>query len=589
MENPGTESVESLIKNVHDGEYVIPYFQRSFQWDPSLVCDLFESILQDYFAGLILLWDLDNEEVINEKWDPIWGAELKGTPDKAVLDGQQRLSSLYYAIYNPKKRFPSRRSYYIFYINLNKVLNDDFEGSVTYKYYSNHRNYDYFIKRIDDFAKNGVIPISMISPEKRFIDSDGFVKWINLYIENNKKELPNNIASLKVYKVMNDILGYEFVYFPLSMERDLVDICNIFTRVNVKGMKLSTFDIMNAFIYPKGVSLRRDLWDNLDNEILKNIDTNMNEYLLKLISLNKQDYCSTKYIYNLVPGNETIQKDKYGKKKEVVLVEDGDEFIHLWNKSCNYAEKARRIIMNTGINHFGAIKKDFIPNTTILPVLGALLWENENEGNEFFDYLKKWYWASVFSEDYSGSSDSVMAKDFRDWKEWIKNKKDIERIEKIDKEYIYEIDLKRTKKGSSIYNAIMCLLALNNCEDFFEGQIVGTGDYSNEKINDHHIFPKKVKGLNINKSKNFNDYKDMIVNRTLLLDETNSKLTNKKPSDYVEDIIKKHNNEEEVRNIMKGHFIDEVAYEYLKQDDFDNFVEEREKCMKEYIIKKLNL
>ena len=97
-ENPGTESVEDLLKKVHNGSYVIPYFQRGFEWQPSMVCDLFESILQNYYAGLILLWELNPQKANQEKWDPVWGAELNSTPDYAILDGQQRLASLYYAL-----------------------------------------------------------------------------------------------------------------------------------------------------------------------------------------------------------------------------------------------------------------------------------------------------------------------------------------------------------------------------------------------------------------------------------------------------------------------------------------------------------
>ena len=60
-ENPGMEKVEDLLKYINSGSYVIPYFQRGFEWQPSMVCDLFESILQEYYTGLILLWELNPE------------------------------------------------------------------------------------------------------------------------------------------------------------------------------------------------------------------------------------------------------------------------------------------------------------------------------------------------------------------------------------------------------------------------------------------------------------------------------------------------------------------------------------------------
>ena len=51
-ENPGTESIDVLLKYVHSGAYVIPYFQRGFEWQASMVCDLFESILQNYYTEM---------------------------------------------------------------------------------------------------------------------------------------------------------------------------------------------------------------------------------------------------------------------------------------------------------------------------------------------------------------------------------------------------------------------------------------------------------------------------------------------------------------------------------------------------------
>ncbi|MEA3475101.1 MAG: hypothetical protein U9R23_01445, partial [Candidatus Cloacimonadota bacterium] len=382
-----------------------------------------------------------------------------------------------------------------------------------------------------------------------------------------------------------------FVFYPLSGDRSTPDICNIFARVNAKGMKLSTFDLMNAFLYSKGVRLRKELWENLNNESLKDIDTNMNEYLLKLISLIKQNYCSSKYIYNLIPGEKIMRKDGSGKKYEEILVKNGEEFKDLWEDACKYAEKSRKIIMNAGDADFGAIKTDYIPNTTIVPVLGAILWEYKGDPDDanFKDNLKKWYWSAVLSEDYSGSSDSVMAKDFRDWKEWINNGKDIERINRINREFVDVLDLKTIKKGSARYNAILCILALNDAKDFYKGRIVGTGDYSNEKINDHHIFPKQVKGLDSEKTKTFNDIRDSIVNRTLLLDETNNRIKNKKPSQYIAEMIDKCGSEDGVKLILQGHLINENAFEYMKEDDFDNFVIEREKAIKQHIISKLKI
>lgn len=597
-ETPGTESVSDLLQKVHDGSFVIPYFQRGFEWEPRMVCDLFESILQNYFTGLLLLWQLDHEDAKNEEWDPVWGAEKRNTPEVAILDGQQRLSSLYYAIFNPKKIFPNRQSYYVFFIDLNKVLNEEFEGSVSYRFFfSNHQSWEELKKDQKKWAKDGIVPLSILSavnpekPDKPYIKSTEFASWIKQYLKNNKSVLPPDTNELTVFQVLDDILEYSFVFFPLGSDRDLQDICNIFARVNSKGMKLSTFDLLNAFLYPKDVHLRKDLWENLDNEALKAIDSSMNEYILKCISLVKQNYCSAKYLFNLIPGETTTRKDDQGQKYEETLVQDGKEFKKLWKLACQFSESARKRIMNTGKGDFGAIKQSFIPNTTLVPVIAALLWEYSGDPDniEFVKYMQKWYWSAVFSEDYSGSSDSVMAKDFRDWKDWISHGNEIERVHRVNLDFFQELDLKSVKKSSARYNAILCLLALNNAKDFYKGQIVGSVDYSNENINDHHIFPNKVSGLSSQKSGLFSTTKDSIVNRTLLLDETNQSINNRRPSEYFDEILNKFQDMDAVLEMLEGHFINKTALGYLMDDDYDRFITERERSIKKFIIKTLDV
>lgn len=596
-ENPGTESVEELLKLVDQGDYAIPHFQRGFEWRPGMVCDLVQSIIQNYYTGLVLLWELSQDQASNDQWDPVWGARLNGNPSYAILDGQQRLSSLYYALYNPKRKFPNRKSYYAFYIDLVAILNQEYDNGIDYKFFTYYRSWEDFYSEKDSWAKTGKVPLNILSvnhpteTNKSFIDSREFYDWSLEFLEAHSQKLSGDIVPHDIRDVFNSILKYQFVYYPLSSSRDIPDICNIFARVNEKGMKLSTFDLLNAFLYPKGVQLRKNLWENLDNELLKSIDSNMHEYLLKLISLVKQNYCSSKYLYNLIPEEKTTRKDDEGNKHEVILVESGDEFKNLWRSSCKFAEKAREMIMNTGEADFGAIKTDFIPNTTMIPVLGALLWIFEGDVDEplFKNYVQKWYWSAAFSGDYSGSSDSIMAKDFRDWKLWLDNKTPIERIKKINKDFIQEVDFKSIGKGSSRYNTILCLLALNNAPDFYKKRHAGSGDYTNSRINDHHIFPSKVNDLDPSKSKSFKDTKDSIVNRTLLFDETNGKIKNKRPSIYLDEIIKKHGDEQEVKKILKKHFITESAYTALKNDDFDQFVLEREKAIKEHLINKLEL
>ena len=588
-ENPGKATIRDVLKDVHEGKYVIPHFQRGYEWEPSMVSDLLESILQDYYSGLILFWELDVDRARQELWEPVWGAGNGENPALAILDGQQRLASLYHAIYNPSRRFPNRRSYYAWFLSLDKCFNNNYEGAVYHTYSFQHRSTAYLKENKSQWIEQGVIPLAILSDE-HYLSGWEFTNWLQEYVDvkREKDVIPGSVTAIQVSNLIHRLLNYQFIITTLSKQRSIYDICNIFARINQKGMRLSTFDLMNAFLYPHEITLRR-WWDDWDNPVLKDIDRNMGEYILKLISLHVQDYCSSKYLYNLIPGEKTTKRSPSGQLEKKVLVRSSEEFVRLWHKALRFAEKGRKIIMNVGDSDFGAIRTKFIPNSTIIPVLGALLWECADRGTpeDFRPAVNRWYWSAVLSRDYSGSSDTVMSADFRGWKKWFDDSTEVERTKRVNWAFVEnELDLAGVDRGAQ-YNAVLCMLALNHAEDFDTVRPLGTGDYSGKSINDHHIFPSGMKNIDHAKSKRFAECKDSILNRTFLLDETNMhKIGNKHPSVYLRELMDSGSasSVKAMRMRLEKHFISRSAFDCLLEDDFDGFIAERERTIKEHIL-----
>ena len=87
-----------LISKVEDGTLKLPAFQREFVWPIEKTIDLLDSIARRYPIGTFLLWQT-NERLRSVK--QIGGLELPETPagenTRYILDGQQRITSLYAA------------------------------------------------------------------------------------------------------------------------------------------------------------------------------------------------------------------------------------------------------------------------------------------------------------------------------------------------------------------------------------------------------------------------------------------------------------------------------------------------------------
>jgi hypothetical protein len=113
------------------------------------------------------------------------------------------------------------------------------------------------------------------------------------------------------------------------------------------------------------------------------------------------------------------------------------------------------------------------------------------------------------------------------------------------------------------------MIVLNGALDFKTGQ---PPQFSKEKIQDDHIFPKSV-------------YKDdRIVNRTLI--STNAEKSDRKPSEYFKKMLDEHGSEK-LKIILKSHIIPEDALDYLLNDDLQNFVERRRQAIISYLHKRL--
>ena len=99
---PDTIFLEDLLDDIADGKYKIPVFQRDFVWNSSQMLELFDSILKGYPIGSLLFWKTKEYKTKSEIGPYI--IEKEDSDDaKYVLDGFQRISTLFGVLTNPKE------------------------------------------------------------------------------------------------------------------------------------------------------------------------------------------------------------------------------------------------------------------------------------------------------------------------------------------------------------------------------------------------------------------------------------------------------------------------------------------------------
>ena len=585
-QKPDNVSLTNIVTRLRDGRYVIPDFQRDFEWQPWDISELMRSIFRDYYIGNLLLWKGKNETFDVLSCEPIYGFQGNSEGTHIVLDGQQRLTAMYYAFMAPEVSAPNRYNRYLYFIKVDKFMEEAYDDAFEYIWTSRGPN---LLEDQEQQYETHMFPLSVVGKggfalpnwlqgyekywEKKAESKEGSEAMIAKLHYDNAKAFSKHLEEITT--------EYQISFIEMDEDIEIDRVCDIFTKINSRGIRLDVFDLLNALLRPKGLKLRQELWRQSEPR-LDFVETGrMNVYVLQVMSILLQGYCSPKYLYYLIPGNPRQVRGSDGVIRPEVLVVDKDDFEHRWNSSVDALEKAINLLRHP--QEFGAISSQYLPYASILPAFAALQTAVENLPAEHRlqaqQKIRLWYWSSVFANRYSGSVESTSARDFLDVKAWFDNDDAEPGPIGEFKRNFRDIDLAReVRRGTSIYNGIYNLLILKGARDWISGHVP-----QHNNLDDHHIVPKSYGNILAAQTSI-----DSILNRTPLTAETNRQVIgNALPNEYLPKFIE-DNGESEALAILESHFITKRAVKILMRDpfkpsDYENFVEERRRAFLEGI------
>ena len=577
-QKPDHVSLANMVSRLREGRYVIPDFQRDFEWEPVDINELMRSIFRDYYIGSLLLWKGKKENFEALCCEPIYAFEGRDGRADIVLDGQQRLTAMYYAFMAPDRAAPRRRNRFLYFIKVDRFMEEAYDDAFVYDW--TRRGLNLLNDRTRQFEEH-MFPLSVIGAGGWDLPN-----WVQDYekhwreaaeerdgIEAEKAERHTENASEfgQHLKVITE--QYQISYIELDQDLELAKVCDIFTQINSRGVRLDIFDLLNALLRPKGLRLRQHLWQEAAPRLAFVESGRVNVYVLQVMSILRQAYCSPKYLYNLIPGSQRQVRGRDGLLRSDVLVADSAAFESLWHQAVDALERAVNLLRHP--QEFGAISNQYLPYASILPAFASLQAEaGRLPAERRLDAQRKirlWYWASVFTNRYSGAVESTAAQDYRDIQAWFVDDTAKPPLISEFRRDLGNLDLRReTRRGSSVYNGLFNLLILEGPRDWISGNVPQPGD-----LDDHHILPKSL-----GEEYALTTSVDTILNRTPLTSVTNREIIRDRlPNEYLPELIAK-NGETDVLNILNSHFISRRAFDILVRDpflpgDFEDFIEER--------------
>jgi hypothetical protein len=517
---PDKRKVVGLIEHAHQGKICLPNFQRDFVWTREEVADLVRSIIRGYFIGSLLLLRCDPNAPPFAP-DFLRGAEPKlkdPRPEYLVLDGQQRLSSLMYALTAPDLSLKDSSQRRWFFVNLDVLLSEPDSDEVVFDRSKRElRGLD----KLEKQYEQRMLPCAALLTQERFYKwRDGWEDWLG-------QPAPEDRDRYRAWR--NDwtsaVAAFQSFEVPL-VELPRVDedngeaigrVCAIFEKLNSTGVDLSVYDLLTARLYRYGIRLH-DLWDEAVTMHAR----------LKKWSKGKAD----EHKFGVLVLRTLALMRGLDPKPRVLIDLKPENFEADWRRAAAAMERALELIELVGQDGFGVFAEKWLPGYGLVPILAALRAQIEDHklGQTERDELRRWYWCNVFLERYSSAVESKSRKDYQEMTgHWFDNGPEPE-VFRDAQNWIGSPGFRvrdSASYASAVYSGIFCLLALRSARDWRRGE-----DIRLQELQDHHIFPRAyLKRHGITKRVDVNT----IANRTLISDETNGKIKDKAPADYISD------------------------------------------------------
>jgi hypothetical protein len=547
-ESVNPQSLRQLLNEIDSGAAVLPDFQRDFVWDPAATQSLVISIASEFPAGSLLRVRDTQNAFATRQFD---GVSRNQRHTFLVLDGQQRLTSLYQAFYGVGD--------YRFFIDLEKIKTDeDLSDEGTFFFLRAGRRG--VLQRETDIAIHAaekILPLSVIYGRE-----GGLWKWES----DVRKLLPAEeqgqfeIDIRRLHKNwIEQIEQYQFPVVTLNDTATSEALCTIFETLNKTGVKLSVFELLTARFWRFGINLR-EKWDQALNTFPMFEDYDVDPYaVLQAISLvvNIPASCKKQDVLSLTAENINQNWDLVLKKMAYGLT--------ILRDDCKI------------------MSRKWLPTSSMLgPLAAILVISKADRGPDVAihrSYVRRWLWCSILGQRYEAAANTRAERDVNDFRDWFTNGKVPETIAqfRFDSELLREVS---TRSGS-VYKGVICLIlgSGNGARDFHRDCLINQEMVSTNEVDDHHIFPSDflLNQIGIEKK----SLRDCVLNRTLINRTTNQMISNKAPSIYLAELNALRN----VDEILSSHLIPVGASSPLMIDDYEEFLKQRAEMVLAEIVR----
>lgn len=576
------EPLREVLKEIAQGKIQLPDFQRGWIWDDSHIVSLLASISMSYPVGAVMMLETGNPDVRFKarfvegvkKADP-------GEPERFILDGQQRLTSLYQAIMldEPVHTVDNRRRrtekwYYFDMVRALDAGADREDAIVSLPADRKLRNFRNEVTA--DYSTSALEYENCFFPVNQIFDC---ADW-RTHFNQSWQYAPEKIKLFDEFErqVIKRFEQYMVPVIKLFRTTPKEAVCQVFEKVNTGGVSLTVFELLTATYAADEFSLRDD-WDARRRRfrdpqlgtVARLLSSVQSDDLLQCIALltthkRRNDAIAEGTAPDQAPGISC-------KRKDVLKLSLAD--YRTWaDVATEGFVKAGRLLYGQKVFNARDLpyRTQLIPLAAMLTVLGK-----RAEAVDAKEKVLRWYWCGVLGELYGGAIESRFAFDLPEVVAWIDGGAEPRTVEEASflRTRLYTLQT----RNSAAYKGIYALLMRDGGRDFITGDLIAEQVYFDDKIDIHHIFPAGWCKKHDLEKRLWNS----IINKTAISAKTNRIIGSKAPSEYIPLVQKRGGiDPQSMDGILASHVIEST---YLHADDFEGFIHARENALLERIEK----
>ena len=415
---PAVNRLIKFLGEIEDVKFKIPTFQRDFVWEKKHKIELFDSISKEYPIGSILLWQPDRKFKSNNIIGPYYIDYSENKDIFYILDGFQRLSTLFGCLTNPSKtklkydESKLKKEFTMFYDLEEESFNMNSNKSLTN------------------------IPVYLL------IDTYAFLDYLDLL----RAEI-NDIEKAKIFvdrakKLSATLIDYQIPSIEI-FGGSIKDAVDIFSRVNSKGITISQDWMLSAL-----TSSEEDEF-NL-GDILGNLLLDLKEYNFGDIKRDILVQC----IQN------SFGKVYFDQKLEDLA--DRNDFKNVTYKTVESIKKSVKFLFE----ELEVIDRRLLPYNNQLIFLTYFFNKidepNENQKRK----LKEWFWVTTYSNYFTIYSLSKIRLAFEQFKMFVRNETENPIFYERTNQKFAIADLPNTVSAKSVRSTALVLFLLNYSNNF---------------------------------------------------------------------------------------------------------------------------